>query len=108
MREWTRHCIAVARQLTRSACIAVPLSLALFSCGSPVRIVQIDSKPQGAIVYLDGVERGPTPQTLELSYAGDPRERHFIQLRLPGYHPMYQTWLFNEVPKTKLFPLQGE
>lgn len=54
-----------------------------------VALVKVDSKPQGADVFIDREDlgsRGKTPQTLAL-----PVGSHEVKVRLPGYHPAQAT-----------------
>jgi len=79
-----------------------------FGCASRVKVVQIDSSPQGAVVYLDGIETGTTPQLVELMYGDDPDQRHFIQVRRPGKRAFLDIWKFKEVPSNKRYTLENE
>ena len=65
------------------AAIIVSL-LALAACTT---FVTIDSKPQGATVYIDGAPRGETPITQELSNLAF--ETYQLRLELEGYHSVY-------------------
>ena len=50
--------------------------------GRPVRL-QIVSRPEGAVAYLDGAAAGRTPAADIPVYPG----HHFVRLELPGYAP---------------------
>ncbi|MEO0508638.1 MAG: PEGA domain-containing protein [Verrucomicrobiota bacterium] len=43
--------------------------------------INIDSKPQGATVLINGVEQGKTPITVELSR----KTSHLVEISMPGY-----------------------
>ena len=54
----------------------------LVSCGGPARI-QIESDPQGALVKLNGVEKGRTPIVVQEKFRGTAD----VLLELEGYEP---------------------
>ena len=54
----------------------------LVSCGGPVRI-QIESNPEGALVTLNGVEKGRTPIVVQEKFRGTAD----LLLELEGYEP---------------------
>jgi hypothetical protein len=45
--------------------------------------VKIKSRPEGAMVVVDGQPQGPTPTTVAL----DRKVEHQVQLEMPGYEP---------------------
>ncbi|MAW42061.1 MAG: hypothetical protein CMJ30_06590 [Phycisphaerae bacterium] len=54
----------------------------LVSCGGPARI-QIESNPEGALVTLNGVEKGRTPMVVREKFRGTAD----LLLELEGYEP---------------------
>ena len=62
----------------------------LVSCGGPARI-QIESNPEGALVTLNGVEKGRTPMVVQEKFRGTAD----LLLELEGYEPHTgQHWIF--------------
>jgi hypothetical protein len=47
--------------------------------------VMIRSEPEGALVYIDGLEEGQTPATLDIKRPGVTNTE--VTLRLDGYEP---------------------
>lgn len=47
--------------------------------------VRIDSDPPGARIFIDGIERGETPDTIEIKRSGIGNRE--VTLRLDGYEP---------------------
>lgn len=47
--------------------------------------VRIDSDPPGARIFIDGIERGQTPDTIEIKRPGISKTE--VTLRLDGYEP---------------------
>ena len=89
---------------------AVLLTGLVSGCSSRVRYVDIDSKPTGATIYVDGEKTGITRSTkLKLDFSDDPARRVLIQLTKPRYRPIFQYWAFDEVPaEKKVFPLEAD
>ena len=54
----------------------------LVSCGGPTRI-QIQTNPEGALVTLNGVEKGRTPMVVQEKFRGTAD----LLLELEGYEP---------------------
>ena len=75
----------------------------LVSCGGPARI-QIESNPEGALVTLNGVEKGRTPMVVQEKFRGTAD----LLLELEGYEPhrsaldLRPKWF--EVPPFDLIP----
>lgn len=89
------------------------VSLAVLLClsGSGCREVykvDIDSKPTGATVYVDGERRGVTRTTVTFDFGGDPTRRVLIQIVKPRYKPSFQYWTREEIPedRKKVFQLE--
>jgi hypothetical protein len=85
------------------------LSLGLStSCSTPTRYVDIDSKPTGAVLYVDGERRGLTRSRVRLDFDRGPDQRVLIQLAKPRYKPVLQYWTMGEVPPSgkKVFTLE--
>ncbi|MCG3180752.1 MAG: hypothetical protein BIFFINMI_03115 [Phycisphaerae bacterium] len=57
------------------------VAMAGAGCGQVERTMTITSDPSGALVYVNGVEKGRTPVTFEFVWYGDYR----IELRKEGY-----------------------
>jgi len=85
--------------------VAVAMMAALAAGGCAKTIVQINSKPQAASIYINGERQGATPmQKALLPFGSDPQERVFIQLVKPGYKPVLQMLRRIEIPDDeKLF-----
>ena len=82
------------------------LAFGVVGCGGPVRVVDIDSKPTEATIFVDGVEKGSTRATVQIQFSGDPTQRVAIQIIKPRYKPVLQYWSFLEVPeKGRVFVL---
>ncbi len=79
-------------------------------CESTARYVDLDSKPTGAVIYVDGVRRGLTRSRVELGFEGGPGTRVLIQIVKPRYKPVLQYWTPGEVPENekKVFVLEAE
>ena len=75
-------------------------------CASGVCYVDVDSKPTGAVIYVDGERRGQTRSKVELDFGTDPEKRILLQLLKPRYKPVFQYWTFGEVPGKKVFVLE--
>ena len=58
----------------------------LVSCGGPARI-QIASDPQGALITLNGLEKGRTPVVVQEKFRGTAD----VLLELEGYEPYRST-----------------
>lgn len=80
---------------------------ALAGCGALTRHVDIDSKPTGAVIYVDGERRGVARSKVELTFPSEDR-RVLIQLVKPRYKPVLQYWTPGEVPDNdkKIFVLE--
>lgn len=50
---------------------------------STVQSININSNPSGAKVYIDGEDRGTTPQKVDLKR----KENHVVKIELAGYQP---------------------
>lgn len=72
------------------------LPLILASCGTIIhgtkQGIGISSRPTGASVTVDNVDRGTTPQVVELSR----KDHHTVRIELGGYEP-YETTLTRSV-----------
>ncbi len=87
-------------------CLA-SFGLAAQGCGTPTKYVAIDSKPQGATVFINGEEKGVTPiQNLQLTFPAGLEQRVIIQVVKDRYLPFFESWLFLEVPRQKKYILQ--
>ena len=79
-------------------------------CAGSARTVDIDSKPTGAAIYVDGERRGLTRSKVELDFRGDTERRILIQVAKPRYKPILQYWTLGEVPDDgkKVFTLEAD
>ncbi len=89
------------------ALVLLPVLLAVAGCRSHIRYVDLDSKPSGATVYVNGEKKGVTRAArLKLEFKDSPRV--LIQLNKPRYRPIFQFWSRGEVPDEKIFMLEVE
>lgn len=104
--ERTRGCLMGS--IGRAALLACTVAT-LASCAQ-VRYVDIDSKPSGATIYVDGEKKGVTREArLKLDFRRDPEHRVLIQLVKPRYRPAFMYWAIDEVPEgTKVVDLEAE
>ena len=58
-----------------------------------MRRVTVTSKPCGAMIYIDGIQVGPTPMTFPM-----PMGRYTLVLLAPGYQPYGQRILVPDAP----------
>lgn len=95
-----------ARRTAHALALAAGLAT-LAGCAARSRLVDVDSEPGGAVIYVDGEKRGHTRATLQLDFesAGD---RVLLQLVKPGYRPVLQYWTWGELPANdkKIFVLE--
>lgn len=79
----------------------------LTGCGGLRRSVDIDSKPSGAVIYVDGERRGLTRSRVELKFPSE-QDRVLIQVSKPRYKPVLQYWTVGEIPdnEKKIFVLE--
>ena len=98
---------ALARLAVLSAACA--FGAAFSGCSArETRYVDIDTKPTGAVVYVDGERRGLARSTVRLDFEPGVRERVLIQIVKPRYKPVLQYWSLGEVPESgkKVFVLE--
>lgn len=105
-RDWSRGPAALARLAVLSAACSLGAALSGCSAGE-TRYVDIDTKPTGAVIYVDGERRGLARSTVRLDFA-DVRDRVLIQIVKPRYKPVLQYWSLGEVPESgkKVFVLE--
>ncbi|MGQ9590236.1 MAG: hypothetical protein ACUVYA_08075 [Planctomycetota bacterium] len=101
-----RRPAARVRLAALSAACALGAALAGCSAGE-TRYVDVDTKPTGAVIYVDGERRGLARATVRLDFA-DVRDRVLIQIVKPRYKPVLQYWSLGEVPESgkKVFVLE--
>ena len=94
--------------IARMALLACTVA-ALAGCAQ-IRYVDIDSKPSGATIYVDGEKKGVTREArLKLDFRKDPEHRVLIQLVKPRYRPAFMYWSIDEVPEgAKVVSLEAE
>lgn len=87
---------------------AAAISLIALACGgcAMVRYVDVDSKPTGAVIYVNGERRGTTRDEKVRIQFTTPEQRALIQVLKPRYKPVFQYWMFDEVPGKKIFQLE--
>jgi hypothetical protein len=83
------------------------LAMLLSGCAS-YKIVEINSNPRTAAIYVNGEERGVTPQERVRISFSDRSQRVLIQIVKRGYTPAFQYWTFDEVPDKKIFHLEAD
>ena len=89
-----------------ASCLA---ALGLLAAGcSASRMVRIETKPEGAAIYVNGERRGITPETVEIRFEPDPGGRAIIQIVKEKYKPILQPWRMTEVPNEKTYTLERE
>lgn len=85
-------------------------SLVLGGIGcSSGRILDIDSKPPGASIFVNGEKKGTTRTTVELDFGGV--SRVLVQLVKPRYKPLEQYFTLEEITEdrmTKHFVMEAE
>lgn len=82
-------------------CLAT-VAMGSAGCGVPTRYVNLDSKPQGATIFINGEEKGVTPvENLQLSFPGGEQQRVIIQVVKDRYLPFFESWFLREVPTQK-------
>jgi hypothetical protein len=78
-------------------------------CASHCRYVDLESKPSGAAIYVDGEKLGVTrARKLRLDFSDRPERRVLIQVVMPRYRPVFEYWSIDEVPEAKEFVLQAD
>jgi hypothetical protein len=98
MRTFTRR---IASALLAGAALAVG------GC-SVTRVVDIDSKPSGAVIFVNGERRGITrDEKVKINFT-DASQRVLIQIVKPRYKPAFQYWTHEEVPDKRIFPLDPD
>jgi hypothetical protein len=82
----------------------------LSACAASVRQVDIDSKPSGAVVYINGENRGTARTKVDLDFGPGGKHRVLIQIVKPRYKPVLQYWTIHEVSETdkKVFMLEAD
>jgi len=75
------------------------LLLGLASGCSSRRTVDIDSKPPGATIYVDGEKKGVTRDQISVDFSKV--DRVLIQIVKHRYKPILQYWTIDEVPSAK-------
>src|SRR5678816_794416 len=88
-----------------SRALLCALCVGLAACGSTrAKVIEVDSQPRGATVFVNGEKRGTTTTRLQMKYGSDPDERQYVQVVMQGYKPMTEIWKFEELPeKPKVF-----
>ncbi|MBN2492836.1 MAG: PEGA domain-containing protein [Planctomycetes bacterium] len=89
-----------------AALLLILAGLALSGCTSYQREVVISSSPPGAIIYVNGEERGQTESKVILDYSRNPGARIFVQLRKNHHLPGFGAWTIQEVLERKRFDLE--
>ena len=99
----------VRRRLALLAAAAIAAGFS-WGCSGRTRTVDVDSKPTGALLYVDGEPKGRTRSTIRLDFPKGIGQRILIQISKAGYKPVMQYWTFDEVPENgkKVFPLEAD
>jgi len=87
---------------------ALLLALALGGCSS-VRLIDIDSKPAGASIYVNGEKKGTTRGKVRIDFKS--AGRVMVQIVKARYKPVFQYWTLEEIPDEdakKLFVLEPD
>jgi len=84
----------------RNACVVVLAASVALSAGCVQREMVISTEPPGAIVLVNGTERGTTPARVHFDYYGT----HEIELRSPGYRTLTSIEKISP-PWYEVFPL---
>lgn len=77
-------------------------------CAGNVRVVDIDSKPSGASIYVNGEKKGVTRNEKVQIQFNDATQRVLIQLVKPRFKPVLQYWMLEEVPEKRIFQLEDD
>lgn len=72
-------------------------------CGS-VHVVDIDTTPTGASIYVDGEKKGITRSSVPVDFGSS--QRVLIQIVKHRYKPISQYWTIDDVPEKRIFPLE--
>lgn len=84
------------------------LSLAAQGCGAPEKIFEIKSFPPGAMIYVEGQDRGQTDQKVAIQFA--PKNRVTVRIQKTGFQttgmdldfnsPAMMTFFLQEAPRS--------
>lgn len=83
-------------------------ALAIFGCSS-ARLMDIDSKPSGASIFVNGEKKGVTRSQIKIDFGN--ASRVLVQLVKPRYKPVFQYWTIDEIPEEnpkKIFTLEPD
>jgi hypothetical protein len=94
---------ASSRRSPARALIAAAAALIAAGCGS-VRVVDIDTTPTGASIYVDGEKKGVTRSSVPVDFGKS--RRVLIQIIKHRYKPISQYWTIDDVPEKRVFPLE--
>ena len=86
------------------ACLACCLLLGIAAGCSSRRTVDVDSKPPGATIYVDGEKKGVTRDQISVDFSRV--DRVLIQIVKHRYKPILQYWTIDEVPSKRVFDLE--
>jgi hypothetical protein len=101
--------LAVGRQTATAVFLSVVCFAIAGGCASQMRHVDIDSKPSGATLFVNGEKIGVTrAEKVKLDFAQDPSRRVLVQVVKPRYRPVFPYWTLDEVPENKVFALEAE
>ena len=59
-----------------------------------------------AVIYVNGERRGTTRDEKVRIQFTTPEQRALIQVLKPRFKPVFQYWMFDEVPEKKIFKLE--
>lgn len=88
---------------------ATLLALVLGGCASSARLIDIDSKPTGASIYVNGEKKGTTRDKVRVDFKS--AGRVMVQIVKARYKPLFQYWTLEEIPDEdakKMFTLEPD
>ena len=86
--------------------LALLLAAGLGACASNARVVDIDSKPSGAVIYINGEKKGVTRSQIRINLESG--QRVLLQLSKPRFVPVFQYWNIDEIPDRKVFTMEAD
>jgi hypothetical protein len=86
-------------RLSLMTVFALVIPLVFSGCTKNTGIVRLNTDPQGAQYYVDGIEKGATPAEFEW----DLRRPVMLEIRKEGYHPeqelLNREWIYYQQSK---------
>ncbi len=100
-----------SRQLSIAACRITALGFILGAVGlgcARTKIVEIITNPSEATIYVDGEEKGLSRSSIKIDFTANEQQRVLLQIVKDGWQPVFQYWLFDEVPPERRFTLASD